>query len=1258
MSVQRPVPSAATVPPLPQLEYRLLDNQVTRPFRTSGRSLRRPSHQHQHAYIPSPSDAPDTALTGTDYRQRLDLLGVDETEPPAPPPQSRSFPRGPLLLGGVQLRSRETVIAERKSDPRPVELFLATPEKNVELVDGRKQTPIPIISGEHAPISLRPDEIVGIDISSLLVLAHLFLLRETLSTFEHIVLPPDFESQLQEQRDRVSGAHSTLVEEIDEIISTVKTCIESGRASLPGRTVLTVNSQETGSHCKTEDKRVAWVSECDIVCIDDPEYNSCDALIDNVRRSVPVACTIDILRALRDLGTITKHDYWLARHKLRQGGFTVIMVEPDELHYWLNESLRGAESFAESSELRIIRHSTAHVAQHCESGTGVTTPLLLTATDVCSEAIRLLWIDETISIQQATLGSDWIWNHVSSLRYLGGSALDASSIRLAAEGSLAQLLVPQDQTRERHMGYVSWLVNSVLPVFQYANPSVIDRSLDLIVNSILGSAKHDDYYGHIFMKRLPTGLAKNLLRRHQALGVKWNFKIQRSIAFDLGPNVFMSYLIECARQALKRRDRVHFSDDQGRKGSVYLGDDIQSILVDWIDENGKQRSMHMPDLSLLSPSAEVRVHTARGIARYLGATSRGMHNLIDDLASRTATNEEVFDISNELVNGVKVVQERLHRKVMNNENIDIDDLVPHSIEYFERLIGPHVMELNPDGFIQDVVIPYRVKLLNLDLKSGLEIACIGFLSDTLAPGEWVKGFSNDDVWDALNGFDYTASPFVLLAALDIALYRQDDARYQGLALRAMNSLCYRSFGRSDSFDTYEAFRVVIELVENRINSFDSGVVKPGYWKRMAAWMQAALFVGYLTPYGAPDVIGSLREFAANNMTVAGQYAITAGALFEPLAFAARTTDDVLYVYLVERLLQLMRRHGSLGHEVPKPSDLDSDHPVLGSLDESARLGLPGPLDGHRVPTKCVPPELSDEWLVGTDAVGQDFPWQAFVTLSQTHELNATQLTTFQTAVRRLQTERSDMELSDLLRYADYSGIVAAASRDSRLADAVADLIARIAGVANEPSHVAQLTGYLLQAAGAHGGPKAWSEWLDKRLVQVAKQLPPPPSESSRVFVDLLDELAVVLPVDSWVQLRARAISASIATTAPQFRRDFIEGGWLGDALSSLDGIREESNHLGFDVPSDTAIQSARAFLDSLSQIVRQTPDVQPLQDGEIGIDFYNQTGRGGVLFVIEVDGSGACYTIANGVSQSFSRSSHKDLLDNEICEAVISSGVG
>ena len=427
---------------------------------------------------------------------------------------------------------------------------------------------------------------------------------------------------------------------------------------------------------------------------------------------------------------------------------------------------------------------------------------------------------------------------------------------------------------------------------------------------------------------------------------------------------------------------------------------------------------------------------------------------------------------------------------------------------------------------------------------------------------------------------------------------------------------------------------------------------------MAAWMQAALFVGYLARDGSAETMDSLKEFAACNMTVAGRYAHVAGARIEPLAFAARTTGDLLHAYLVESLVLLMRRHERLGHRVPKPKREDDTLPSLDVLDESTILGLPGPLDGHRIPTKHVPPELADAHLAGADPYSTDFPWRPYVTLSQTHELDSIQITVFRAAVWRLLTVDAEIEKESLMQRADYASMVAAACRDSALADAVADLVVRLAAVAREPSQLAQMVGCLLQTAAAHSDQNAWSGWLEDKLAQMANRLPPPPSDSSRVFADLLDELGSVLPVDSWVHLRARAICGCITPAAPRFRTDFIEEGWLGDALEALQGIREEALVLGFDAPSDIVIRSARAFLESLAQVVRQTPDVQPLQDGEIGIDFYNQTERGGALFVVESDGSGACYTVGNGVSRTFIRSSYRDLLDNEIREAVTSAGVG
>lgn len=1258
MVTQQPTRSIATAPLFAGSERRFLDNEASRRFRGSGQPRPQRGQIHQRTYVPTSSAAIDPPPPTTEYRLQRDSSMAGSAEPWPSPPAAQFFSGRFFMPAETSDRSPETISSEPRKDTSLVQAILDMPEKNIERVDGRDRTPIPIISGARASVTLEADQKIAIDTSSLLVLSHLSLVREVFRTFQDIVLASGIDSELQESIRVVSTDNPILGEQIEEILSNISKSIESRRASIVQQSAPETRVREFEFNRPLEDKLVLMASQCDVVCIDDPRFNCRESLHGNDHRNVPVACTADLLRALMETDTITKQDYWLARHQLREFGFTAVIPDAEELHYWLKESFREDHGLRESIELRTIRHSIALVAQNCTSNMSETNALLQVSTEACGEAINSLWSDETIPIQEATLGSDWIWDHVSPLRYLGGLSLTSNTIRMTMVRLLAYCFVPQERKENREGKYVEWVENSILPIFECANSRIIDESLDLIADSILDGDQYDHAYGHMFMKQLPSSLANRLLKRRPMLGDTWGFNMSRLISFDSGPSIPLMDLIENTRRAYADKADVSFLDDSGRQGVVSLDQEHKSISIGWTDEQGRERKIHMPQLALLCPSENLRVSRSQSIIQFLGATVGDKLQLLDGLVSRPATDEEVSQISNEFSNGVKALQDKLYGRVIYHKNIDVDDVIPPSMEYFERLVGPHARDMPPDSFVQEAIIPYRKRLLSLDLRSGLEIACLGFLSDSLAPGEWVKDFSNDDVWEALSGFNHDTNPFVLLAALDVALYRQKDERYQGLATMAVNVLCDRSFGRSDTFDTYDALHVVIELVENRFNTLDSGAIKPGIWKRMGAWMQAALFVGYLAKDGSTENMDSLKEFGACNMTVAGRYARIAGARVEPLAFAARTTGDLLHTYLIERLVLLLRRHERLGHQVPELKREDDTLPSLDVLDESTILGLPGPLDGHRIPTKNVPPELAVAHLAGADPYSADFPWQSFVTLSQTHELDARQITVFRAAVWRLLTVDAEIEKEHLMQRADYASMVAAACRDSVLADAVAGLIVRLVSVAHEPSQLAQMIGCLLQTAAAHSDQSAWSGWLEDKLAQMANQLPPPPSDSSRAFADLLDELGSVLPVDSWVHLRARAICGCIAPAAPRFRTDFIEEGWLDDALAALQGIREEALVLGFDVPSDIVIRSARAFLESLAQVVRQTPDVQPLQDGEIGIDFYNQTERGGALFVIESDGSGACYTVGNGVSRTFDRSSYEDLLDNEICEAVTSAGVG
>ena len=135
------------------------------------------------------------------------------------------------------------------------------------------------------------------------------------------------------------------------------------------------------------------------------------------------------------------------------------------------------------------------------------------------------------------------------------------------------------------------------------------------------------------------------------------------------------------------------------------------------------------------------------------------------------------------------------------------------------------------------------------------------------------------------------------------------------------------------------------------------------------------------------------------------------------------------------------------------------------------------------------------------------------------------------------------------------------------------------------------------------------------------------------------------------------MTASIPPNSPA-SEDLLPTGWLEESLKDLEGLREEARSEGSEEPTETSLRSARVFLEALAADIHQSPFVATMADGTIGIDFRNQTMRGGALFVVERDGSGACYTLVNGVSEHFVRARCEELLDDQIRTAVTAAGVG
>ena len=1228
--------------------------------------LQPPARQAGHAYqdvdVTQPTPPPGPAIPATTYDLHRSLDVAAGPKSPLEPPQ--------VHIADTRADTTPDHTPHRASDHlagNQPQLFslLEAPETNAELLDCRKHTIIPIVSGEHRPVSLDDCETLGIDASSLMVLCYLGLIEATLAAFDHVKFPSNIVSHLREQQDSVRSQYPTLVREADYILNVIDSAVRAGKASFVSASTGAAGQEACETPSDTVSLLIARANECDAICIDDPSYNRRNAIQTDDNREVPVACVLDLLCRLRDIDRIANVEYRFARHKLRQGGFAVVLPESDELHYWLKASTDDGGSVIECLELRTIRQSIGHFAQFSASSTGDIGALAIPAIESCTEAVTRLWADESVPLDEAADLSDWVWMHASPLSYCGkrlDAGLTSSTLKTIIIRVLAYLLAPKDLPESRQQRYSAWIEDAVLPVFRPANLDLIDSALDLVANTISAGEQYENIYNHSFLVRLPKSLGDRLLSRRPALGSQWGVEMRRWISFDSGPKVASKDFIAKARQAYLQDTPVSLPDEDERSASISINDESHAVLVAWTDTRGQRRTAELPQMALLSQFPAVRVVEARKVVELLGATAGDFRQFILDLELRTATDEEIDQIANELANGVKTSQDRLYHKIANNKPIDLDEIVPSDLAYFDKFVGHHRTELDVDQYIHEVVIPYRRELLNLDFASSLEIACLGFLRDDLAPGAWMSDVGNDELWDALERFNCTGSPIALLGALDITLHRQDDQRFREFATNAVKKLVDESFGRSDGFDTYSAFAAAMELVLNRINTLDSGSVQPGYWRRMGAWMQAGLFVGHLARCQPRPSSDRLQEFANQNRTIGGWLALCVDARHDALVLATRTVGGLLHAYVIERLLEVRWRHEELGHRVPELDCVDpSRWRSRGNPDEST-LGLPGPLDGHRVPTEPLPREWSDAITRDLGPGTEGFPWNKLATLSQLHVLGEEHLEACRATVRQLGGANGcEMGVRNALRGMGYASYVASACRDASLADAIGDAITGIATRTAEPEHLRAMLGSLIQSAAAHhdelGDDSAWADWLEDKLVQVAERLPPPPSAASQAFRDNLDELGIVLPTDLWVHLRARAIVACIAPSSPTLE-DQLPGGWLDESLSDLDEVYEAALAEGFDEPSETALRSSREFLKSLATAVHQSPDVAPMSDGTIGIDFRNQTGRGGVLFVVEPDGSGACYTLVNGVSKHFVRARCEDLLDDEIRTAVTAAGVG
>ena len=928
-----------------------------------------------------------------------------------------------------------------------------------------------------------------------------------------------------------------LVREIDAIRSTLRTAVEAGKASYLPR-VKDANDLilDRGDQFTTTRSLLAAAGDSDAICIDDRFLNSklYFLVADRSNSPIPIACIFDLLNCLVESGRLSLENHWAARHKLRAGGFIFVSVEEDEFCHWINKLDIEEGHLLESAELKAIRQSMARVMtlglMNQEEGSALSAQMPIR----CASVIRSLWADELLTVEVAAVRSDWIWRHLIVATFTDREFAEAESSVAELYESMCQCVglvflpigaVSDDRSRS----YADWLEKTVLKNLVVGNSGLVEQALGSICSAISDMGEEATEYGHAFLTQLPERARKFLLSTFPERTLGWGFKTEQIFVLDSSVSVVDHELFSAAKDTLSGSDVVSVQSTGGREISVSVDREDGNVILEYAVDDSKIKKK-IQDLKLLSPDSEVRLDCLRGILQRWGPTAPEMTNLLSVLKVRVPDDEELSILLDEDVYGVASIQGALLHKINYGLPINVGDIIPQNISYYEKFIGQAPEEYDLEGYIREILVPYRQTLLNRDLGKGLDICLLGALRDDLCPGKWVDEFEDDVLWEALSKCDTEESPVALLGALDVALHRQSDARFRGFAEQAILKLSDDGFGRADGVNVYELLLCFVQLMFNQINLMENGAKRPGFWKRICAWMQAQFVVRCLVKGPSAIPIDKLKTWCHSNMVRAGAYAELVNLREEPmLLHTARMSPGDLRSEVLGRLIELRSRHEGEGRHVPCTEEIDQAMERAKKRGEWAKCNFPGPLEGCREIIHLLPNDLAEALRNDKPDFSDPTAWNLVGNCSHVFRLSEAEIGPLLEAVGAKLNHIDAKQEPNYLNCLEIASIVAKNTRNTALADAIGDALEEIAKGISDEHDIYIIVQICLQAAAAYKDRKAWFNWLEDRLARIASVIPGPPNKYLTMFVEHLDSIESILPIDSWFHRRAKFIAMSGAS---------------------------------------------------------------------------------------------------------------------------------
>lgn len=746
------------------------------------------------------------------------------------------------------------------------------------------------------------------------------------------------------------------LEIIEAIRTALSTGIEHGRVSAV-RSLSSETDGDAAFRLHPTYSVLTLAAEADALVVDDRYINQHPNMTLD-QRVTPVLSTLDLLEILKGRGILTAARAYEYRTILRQAGYQLIPVTDEELaHHLAGAKIRGG-ALSETAELRAIRESLMRARMSKLLQIPDEVPFLHQTLGSVIRAMKQKWM-EAADFDEAKAFGDYLLP-LANVRVWAGSAIPGNErgfAQITLGSYVLQMMSPPLGITDggRRDAFYDWLTNALLRPLKENEPDVyqwiVARSKELAIHGTEHAIQDFRQHNAEIPKNLPASMLSISLRLVPPI-VREELLSDRELAQRFGlttePIITLAPIGSFRRSALFAA--VSKAANNPKKTVTVKDRDAGVWQMEALSKAAR------PSILMKKGDARARVDHLFLVTRNRQARLKMLQLELDKLQiakqvagkwrklvrARPLSGEQMVELSNDLRFSPVSVSAAITDSLPKG-SISFAELVPHSLAFYESLVGTWDGQKDVIQYATEVGVPFVRNLIRSGVPDGVGLALLlgshSAFSKPIADAiEDERALTNILVW--AKNTDILSQ----CAAIEVAFASSHIGAAVISALSGLISdFCERVDGGTDS--SVELLSAAFRFTYGELADAKFMASKPVFWRRLAAFAQAAVISRSLKPLNVdvPVFAKWLTEARAHEFLLQCYVDMRT----DPRWSAEYAWSNQLTQELGGRVLW------AAGADVKRTSALGLKKKVLGKGRRSlmSRIDLllailPGPLDGN------------------------------------------------------------------------------------------------------------------------------------------------------------------------------------------------------------------------------------------------------------------------------------------------------------------------